>query len=141
MKIGGFIILFFYINTNVNGQSFCTDPEAYVKNLAKKVNKNPETNEIFDIVENPPKYENNLEGIQGYVRKNLTSIITKEKVLVKLIIEKNGNISSVLIDDSSEFSEELKNIFLNMQNWQPASFGNIKVRCRMKIFLSFSAKS
>jgi hypothetical protein len=141
MKIGGFIILFFYITTNVNGQSFCTDPEAYIKNLAKKVNKNPETNEIFDIVENPPKYENNLEGIQVYVRKNLTSIITREKVLVKLIIEKNGNISSVLIDDSSEFSEELKNIFLNMQNWQPASFGNIKVRCRMKIFLSFPAKS
>lgn len=101
--------------------------------------------EIYQVVENDPEFENGMEGLYQYLATNIVypSDAREEKVsgkvLVSFVIEKDGSVSNVKVLRSPDerLSREAERVVKAMPKWKPGRQGGKKVRVQYALPIQF----
>lgn len=95
-------------------------------------------NQIYTLADKMPSYKGDIYSVirkQGKFKdKNISG-----RVVVGFIVEKNGTVSNLKIEKSSEptLDAEALRIVSDLNNWQPAELNGEIVRCKMLLPITF----
>lgn len=101
--------------------------------------------EIYQVVENDPEFENGMEGLYQYLATNIVyppdarEEKVSGKVLVSFVIEKDGSVSNVKVLRSPDerLSREAERVIKAMPKWKPGRQGGKKVRVQYALPIQF----
>ncbi len=93
-----------------------------------------------------PAYEGSINSFRKKVSENINisrfSWKGKFTIIIRFVVEKDGSVSNVVLDQSSglkDFDGMVIRTIKNLKNkWTPAKIHSTPVRCNMKLPLSFS---
>lgn len=112
----------------------------------EKYNRNEElNNEEYDVVEQMPSFPNGMGGLMKWIKDNMKyPVIAVEngiqgRVIVQLVIEKDGTVTDVHIAKSVDPSLDKEAIRLAkmMPKWIPGKSNGSNVRCKYTIPITF----
>lgn len=116
-----FFVLLLIVSTNVSSKTkfyFSSDDDT-----------------IYEKVEQQPSYPGGQEGLRDYINKNIVYPKLAEKndvkgyVNIKFVVEKNGDVSNVVAENSS--------VTTYGHNWYPAQKDGVSVRSRISHVFSY----
>lgn len=104
-----------------------------------------DTSEVFNVVEQMPSFMGNEDALYAYVSKNIIyPLKAKEnniqgRVVVRFIIEKDGNVSNIEILRKLGFGcdEEVIRLIKSMPKWFPGKQNGKPVRVHFTMPISF----
>ncbi len=106
-----------------------------------------EENKIYEIAEYMPEFPGGLPALQRFLSRNLKTpkddmeACSKIKVLVKFVVDKDGSITGIDVEQSggNVFDEEVIRVMKKMPAWKPASQNGRHVAVYFKIPVVFQS--
>lgn len=100
---------------------------------------------VYHVVENMPEFPGGMAACLQYLARNVKYPATAHKegtqgkVIVQMIIEKDGSVDhiSIVRSISPELDAEAARVVKSMPKWKPATEKNKAVRCRYTIPVNF----
>lgn len=114
------------------------DIREYADNLKSFQKKHPDFE--YEWVDVLPTFPGGYDSFQAFIRKNRNNLlIDNNQVVVEVIIEKDGSISNAIISKSLDpkHNEDALKIISIMPKWKPGVLNGKKVRCKIKIPISY----
>ena len=104
--------------------------------------------DVFDVVEEMPQYPGGMQAMLSFLQENITYPKDAQekkisgRVLVTVVVEKDGSISNVETVKSvfPSLDEEAVRIVKAMPNWKPGKQNGKVVRVKYTLPISFSLK-
>jgi TonB family protein len=103
------------------------------------------SNEIFEVVDQMPEFENGFEGLISFLQENVKYPLTarSENIegtsMISFIVEKDGTISDVKVlrEFNASCDVESKRVVTLMPKWKPGKQNGEFVRTRMTLPIKF----
>lgn len=114
------------------------DIREYADNLRSFQSRNPDS--IYVLADKMPEFPGGYDLMQAFIKKKRNnSLITNKYLVVEAIVEKNGCITNAVISKSidSVHDEDALRIINAMPRWKPGILNGKKVRCKIKIPVSY----
>ena len=116
-----------------------------VGEVEKEIQKGPDKNGVYQIVDEMPKFPGGEDALMEYVSKNV--VYPKEaqekgisgRVFVEFIVEKDGSVSNVnvLRGIGGGCDEEAVRVFSSMPKWKPGKQDGKPVRVSYQMPINF----
>lgn len=127
--------------TTQNGQNAPEPVRSKPLYKPQPVNKNS----VYDVVEQMPSFPGGISGLRTYLNQNIRypaeaqENCVQGRVVVSLVVEKDGHISDVTVLRSVDPSldKEAVRVIRNMPRWSPGKQGGEPVRVRYNVPVSF----
>lgn len=113
---------------------------------SKRIIKESESNEIFEVVEQMPRFpDGGDDGLMQYLARNVKyPTLAKENgaqgyVVVKFVVEKDGNITDVHVGNKVDpyLASEAIRVIKHMPKWKPGIHKNEIVRVKYAVRIGF----
>lgn len=127
--------------TTQNGQNAPEPVRSKTLYKPQPVNRNS----VYDVVEQMPSFPGGISGLRTYLNQNIRypaeaqENCVQGRVVVSLVVEKDGHISDVTVLRSVDPSldKEAIRVVRNMPRWTPGKQGGEPVRVRYNVPVSF----
>lgn len=127
--------------TTQNGQNAPEPVRSKPLNIPQPVN----STRVYDVVEQMPSFPGGISGLRTYLNQNIRypaeaqENCVQGRVVVSLVVEKDGHISDVTVLRSVDPSldKEAVRVVRNMPRWTPGKQGGEPVRVRYNVPVSF----
>lgn len=127
--------------TTQNGQNAPEPVRSKPLNIPQPVN----STRVYDVVEQMPSFPGGISGLRTYLNQNIRypaeaqENCVQGRVVVSLVVEKDGHISDVTVLRSVDPSldKEAIRVVRNMPRWTPGKQGGEPVRVRYNVPVSF----
>lgn len=114
------------------------DIREYANNLKSFQEKNPDF--AYELVDKMPNFPGGYDLMDNFIKKNKNSLLKGGKMVsIKVIIEKDGSISNMVISKSAGpiYDEDALRIIKKMPKWRPGILNAKRVRCKTTILVSY----
>ena len=114
------------------------DIREYSDNMKSFQKRNPDF--VYELVDELPTFPRGYDSFLAFIRKHRNnSLIGNKQVVVEVIIEKDGSITNAFIPKSIDLmhDEDALKIISVMPKWKPGVLNGKKVRCKIKIPISY----
>jgi hypothetical protein len=110
--------------------------------LSNKTNVNPETETVFYVVENPPRFQGgDLITFANYILNQLTispedqNIPLTSQILTSFTVDEKGKVNDVVIMKgiNASIDSSVINIIRNAPSWQPGKQGGMAVKVKFTL--------
>ncbi|MCO4292953.1 energy transducer TonB [Solitalea sp. MAHUQ-68] len=113
--------------------------------IQQTTQQDPEDNDIYLYVENPPKFPGGSTALANFINRNLKypqkalENFTQGKVSVSFVVKKDGSISDIKVIKKVKdgLSEEAVRIIKAMPKWKPAVHHGLIVNAKYVLPIDF----
>lgn len=127
--------------------TYGADTLSFIEPILNNTANNSSPNYIYTIVDQHPQFPGGVIAFNNYIKDNLRfplqarNRVIEDKVLVSLIVEKDGSISNIAVMKSLGFGcdEEAIRLISSMPNFSPGVKNGENVRVKLVFPISFKS--